>query len=450
MVKAVLGRVYPGHKTPKADNYGYTIDELKELANSQRLIGKPIWLEHREPAIGEINRAWVDPGGFLCVWADLFDAARLDNEELYNSIQRGIKDEELKFFSIHWIGQRDSSGVVIQDSKTFLEASLTTEPAYEGTSVFSQAASKGSNTAVIAHGQGKVIMDINEVQAMLNENGLDIDANMLAGYGPAQIGALIAGEVAKARDTAVKETESKLAPQASMTDTERSRLEELEKREEQREKLHGEEMKRYAERESKNVDGVFEVITHMVPEEDQKQFKEDLAELAASMSAQKYWAMFKMFREIANQRQTEVEQGIKIHAKLTKDNTALMKEMREMKMQTSNAEQAQTPVEQAASKRSNVGFDPKTTPKRQKSEKKSEEPGEKVEEEASALKMFERQAFPLAFGTPKGYNMEDESARNFLAFVQEKQQSMTLGTGLPMIVKNDFIGSQKKYNTRPF
>lgn len=447
MVKAVLGRVYPGHTTPKEDNFGFTVDELKGLVDSGRLVGKPIWLEHKEPTIGEINRAWVDDAGYLCIWADLYDAERLGNEELYESVQSQIRNKELKDFSIHWVGSRDTSGRVIQDSKTFLEASLTTEGAYKNTSVFSQAASKDSNTTVIAHGHGKVAMDIGEVQQMISDAGLNLDAQQFNGMGAAQIAALLLGEVAKAKDQAAKETEAKLAPQASMTDADRAELEELRKHREAQQKMMEEEKKKYAERESKNVDPVFEGIKHLVPEEDQKKFHEDLSMLASETSAANYWSGFKMYSELAAKQKQEIEQGIKEKVKLTKDYNSLLKEHREMKMaKTEPAAQPQA-VETASKQRTSgsVGFKADSAPKRQKSE--NPQTGEKVEEQASLFAQQEAAWFPKAFATPRGYNTEDESARAFLSFVQEKQQSMTLGAGLPMVTQNDFMGREKKYQT---
>jgi len=453
MVKAVLGRVYPGKKTPQPDNFGFTVDELKQLSDSNKLVGKPIWLEHKEPAIGEINRAWVDDAGFLCVWADLYDAERLGNAELYASIQKQIANKELPDFSIHWVGQRDASGKVIQGSKTFLEASLTREGAYGNTSVFSSAASKDSKTTVIASGTGKVAMEQQEVQQMFNEAGLEhIDASKLAGMGAVQIGALFAAEVQKAKDQAAREVESRLAPQASMSDAERTRLEQLEKAETRRQELYEEQKKKYGERESKLVPQVFEGIKHMIPEEEHKKMQEHLTEVASELSGEPYWSVMKMYSKLASDRKEDLDKSAAAQHKLTKNNNALMKEIHEMKINLAAAEKAapQT-VEQTASKRSSakVGFTPEAVPKRQKAEKPAQAEGkEKVEEAASAMSLLEQHWFPKALAVPKGYNMEDESARSFLAFVQEKHQSMgPLGAGLPMVTQNDFLGRDKKYAT---
>jgi len=459
MPRAVLGRVYQGLKEPAADNYGYTVAELKEMCAAKTLKGKPIWLEHEEPAIGKIGKAWVDDAGYLCVWAKLHDAETLGNPKLYEDVQKRLANRELGDFSIHWKGSRDkTTGIVRQSSKSFLEASLTTEGFYKNTKVFSVAASADSNSEVIAQGCGKIIMDQNDIQSLLQENGLGhLNAAEFNGMSAAQFAALLAQESAKAKDEAVKQVEERLAPQSAMTDAERQELEKFRKMQEEQQKRYEEEADKYRERELKNVDPIFEGIKHMVPEEEHANFKENLTELAGQMTAQTYWNGFKLYNQLAQDRQAKIDEYVKREAKFSKDNNALMKEVRDVKMQLGAAELASqnSAVEQAASKRkAGLNFNPGSAAKRQDTSnpptKTTGNDEEAVEEQASVLTKIEQAWFPKAFGVPNGYNTDDEAARNFLSFVQEKQQSMTLGIGQPMVTQNDFRGPMKGYSTRPY
>jgi hypothetical protein len=460
MPRAVVGRVYQGLKEPAPDNYGYTIDELKEMCATKSLKGKPILLEHEGEPIGEIGKTWVDDAGFLVIYANLYDAETLGNQELYEDVQKRVANRELSDFSIHWKGSRDKTTKVVRPtSKSFLEASLTTEGFYNNTKLLSVAASADSNSEVVAQGCGKIIMDQSDIQSMLQENGLGhLNAAEFNGMSAAQFAAILAQEAAKAKDEAAKQVEERLAPQSAMTDAERQELESFRKMKEEQEKRYAEEAERYREREVKNVDSIFDGIKHMVPEEQHAAFKDNLGELAGQMSAKTYWDAFKLYNQVALDRQAKIDEYVKREAKFTKDNNALMKEARELKMQLGAAELAQqnTAVEQAASKRkAGVGFTPTSAPKRQIVEKApaktdAESGDEVVEEQASALTKLEQAWFPKAFAVPNGYDTTDEAARNFLSFVQEKQQSMSLGIGQPLIKQNDFRGPMKGYSTMPY
>lgn len=450
LMKSVLGRMYPGKAVPEEDNYGYTIAELKEKVDSGDLVGRPLWLEHSPPAIGEFEKAWMDPGGYLCVWANLYPPDRISKPGLYERVQEGVHSGKYRDFSIHWSGTRNRAGIVEQDSKVFIEGSLTEAGAHQGTHVFSVAASEKDRSSRVTRSlYGNLVMDMQEVQKMLTDNGIQIDAQKLQNISPVQIAAFIAAEVAKAKDSSAKEVEAKLAPQTNLTETERQRLQLFEKQEEQRIKLVKEKTERYAEKEKKNVAGVFEAIKDMVPEEEHKSLQEDLGVIATDPAAKSYWNVYKLMTQRIGDKQKTVDEATKAVTKLSKDNTHMMKELREKQQHAPPEPAPRQVVEEVASakRNANIGVPKTLDAKRQKVDVPTVA-GTKVEEEASALSKMESQMYPQAFAVPHGYDMEDEAASTFISFIHEKQRNVMLGAGQPLLVQNHFRGKDKKYATR--
>lgn len=435
-----FGRLYRCNAKAAPDNHGYTVEEMA----SANLKGKPIWVEHREPSVGEIVDHWVDKDGWLCITGEVYPRERIG--ELHDNVRSRIKNGELKELSIHWTGRKDASGKISSESKQFIEASLTSKGFYEGTKLISVAASANSNRQEVYQARGEIEMaeqpaSEQDIMALIDEHeqktGFRIDPNELRGRDSLSLAMYFMDANNKVKQTSeqsFQQERKQLQKQSSLTKAERERLAKYEAAEE-------EQRKRYAAANLARVEPIFEQIKDEIPEQERAQMQEALKAIAQNPDVGALWKIQEAFDNKLNFYRERAEKSSKELARQKKDYISLRKEVDEMRAQMESAQQQTVEVEASLKRSHTVGSD--HTAKRQQMEKLSEAKGEVVEETASEFDQKLNRLYPRATSVPSTFDLSDSTNQKFLETLNSLQSQMNLGAGLPT-----FVG--KGYNAPRF
>lgn len=423
-----FGKLYHGSLDSHKNPLGFSVDELKEL----NIVGKPIWLEH-DPDIGEvgsIDDAWVDTEGWLCIKGSLNS-----DHKMHEKIRKQLVHKELVDLSIHLIGKKDSNGRVIPESRSFLEASLTTQGRFEGTHLLSVAASQTDNThhytTKPSYG-ASLTFEMNterELEEAISEirkkHDIEISPDEIRGLDSLQTALLVADKLDLKRrvfEEANSKEKDELMQKSSIAEAERNELEEYRR-------MRAEQEKEYAAREQKQADEDFQLIADDLPESEREQYREALKATAGNVNTAGIWDIVKVFAKKAKDNKGRADILSKDSAKQRKEYNLLQNERDDLKSKFETSNQQAVDL-QASMKRRDVGVDPSQLGKRKETatpDAKTQDGGEVVHEQASYKVAIADRWFPNTFKKPRMGT--DEAGESFLATLDGIARSTKLKAG---------------------
>lgn len=294
------GKLYPTDNPD--DPHGFSREEAKRTD----LRGKPIWIEHSPPAVGEIKQSGVDTNGYWNILFELYPEEKIG--ALYKDTRDKIKRGELNELSINWGAPYNTATNKLCGPRQVREGSLCKEGRFPGTNLLTVCASKEDSTNLTGYQSLKLEMeqpqqdtqqqqntaqeggDMQEyISRMSSELGLDLSK---FGAIDQQTQVAMLKTISEQRESTKKEIEQEKEELMRQNQLTRQKLEQFEREQE-------EANKKYAERETNLVEPLFKSIEKDLDKDQRENFLQALQNLAASPERAFEWHIIKTFRDKA-------------------------------------------------------------------------------------------------------------------------------------------------------